>query len=166
MIVRLISILQSISLAFHKVGTILFLNCIVGLVTIDVFLRYLFNSPIWGSKEINGLFLILVFFLSLCYCWDTGRHIRVEVFYGLFRGRLKAGADILTALAGLVFSGLLAFHYIIDLPYVIRTGESGEELGLPFWPLKIIIAICCSLFFLKMLAHLFLSSKKLFASLD
>jgi TRAP-type C4-dicarboxylate transport system permease small subunit len=166
MLFRLISILRSVSLAFHKVGTILFLNCIVALVTVDVFLRYVFNSPIWGSKEINGLFLILVFFLSLCYCWDAGRHIRVEVFYGLFKGRLQASADIMTGFTGLIFSGLLAFHYIIDLPYVIRTSESGEELGLPFWPIKIFIAVCCSLFFLKMLAHLLFSFKKLYKGQD
>ena len=160
MIRRTLSFLQSISLLFHKVGTILFLNCIVALVTVDVVLRYVFNAPIWGSKEINGLFLILVFFFSLCYCWDDGKHIRVEIFYGLFKDRLKVGADILTALAGMVFSGLLAFHYIVDMPYVIRTSESGEELGLPFWPVKIIIAFCCTLFFIKMLAHLISSIKR------
>ena len=40
------------------------------------------------------------------------------------------------------------------------TGESGEELGLPFWPVKIVIAFCCTLFFIKMLAHLISSIKR------
>ena len=159
MLKRTLSILESVSLMLHKIGTILFLNCIVGLVTADVVLRYVFNSPIWGSKEVNGLFLVMVFFLSLCHTWDTGKHIRVEVIYGLLKGRLKTGVDVLTSLAGMVFSGLLAFHYIVDMPFVIRTGESGEELGLPFWPVKTIIAICCTLFFLRMLIHLISSLK-------
>lgn len=161
MISRVTHLLERISSLFHKIGTIFFLNCIVILVTVEVFLRYVFNSPIWGSKEINGLFLIMVFFLSMTYCWEQGKHVRVEVFYSRLKGRWQAGADMITALCGMVFSGLLAYHYLIDLPYVIQTGESGEELGLPFWPVKIIIALCCTMFFVKMLSHCIISLKKL-----
>jgi len=163
MISRVTHLLERISSLFHKVGTIFFLTCIVLLVTVDVFLRYVFNSPIWGSKEINGLFLIVFFFLSLTYCWEQGKHVRVEVFYSSLKGRWHVGADLVAGLSGMVFSGLLAYHYIVDLPYVIRTGESGEELGLPFWPVKIIIALCCILFFVKMLSHCIISLKKMIA---
>jgi TRAP-type mannitol/chloroaromatic compound transport system permease small subunit len=161
MISRTLHILEKVSFLFHKIGTIFFLNCIVALVTVDVLLRYIFNSPIWGSKEINGLLLIMLFFLSLTYCWEQGKHVRVEVFYSRLKGPWQTGADLITGLAGMVFSGLLAFHYVVDLPYVIRTGESGEELGLPFWPFKIIIALCCALFFLKMLGHFIMSSRRM-----
>jgi len=162
MLNRALHCIEKVSSLFHKIGTIFFLNCIVLLVTVDVFLRYVFNAPIWGSKEINGLFLILVFFLSMTYCWDQGKHVRVEVFYSKLEGWRRMGADLLTGLAGMVFSGLLAFHYIIDLPYVIRTGESGEEIGLPFWPVKIIIALCCLLFFIRMMVHSTMALKKMF----
>ena len=162
MLNRSLHLLEKISSLFHKIGTLFFLNCIVLLVTVDVFLRYVFNAPIWGSKEINGLFLILIFFLSMTYCWDQGKHVRVEVFYSRLKGRYHMGADLLAGLAGMVFSGLLAFHYIIDLPYVIRTGESGEEIGLPFWPVKIIIALCCLLFFARMLLHCIITLKRIF----
>lgn len=162
MLSRSLHLIERVSSLFHKIGTVLFLNCIVLLVTVDVFLRYVFNAPIWGSKEINGLFLILIFFLSMTYCWDQGKHVRVEVFYSRLTGRYQMGADLLTGLAGMVFSGLLAFHYIVDLPYVIRTGESGEEIGLPFWPIKIIIALCCLLLFLKMMLYSIIALKRMF----
>jgi TRAP-type transport system small permease protein len=141
------SAVKFLSLAFHRVGTIVFLPAITFLVTIDVILRYVFNSPIWGSKEINGLFLSMVLFLSLSYCLDEKRHVQVELIYGRLRGKMRALADMIIAISCMLFAGLMGLHYISDLPYVFRTGESGEELGIPFWPIKIIICLCSSLLF-------------------
>ena len=141
--------IHSVSLIFNRLGTMVFLPSMVILVTVDVLLRYVFNSPIWGSKEINGLFLILLFFFCLSYCLDENRHVRVEIVYGRLGRRSKSLVDILVALSVMFFSSLLAYHHSIDLPYVIRTGESGEELGTPYWPIKVMIILCTTLFFLN-----------------
>ncbi len=161
MLNRLNSILNSISSIFHQTGTVLVLPCITGLVTLDVFMRYVMNSPIHGSKEINGLMLVIVFFFSFTRCWDKGRHVRVDLLYSRMKEKARLCTDCITGIAGMMFSGLLSFQLIRDLPYVITTRESGEELGILFWPFKILIALCCILLFLSMLIY-FIDSLKTF----
>lgn len=154
--------LKYISSLAHKLGTIVLIPTMVGLITLDVFLRYIFNAPIWGSKEVNGLLLVMVFFLSMIYCWDKGKHVNVEILYGHFKGRVRSIANMVTALAGMIFSGLLAGQYIKNLPFLIKTQESGEEIGIPVWPFKTLIATCCILLFVRMLSYLTQNIRNLF----
>ena len=148
---RLISVIESISLALHKTVIIVFLPAMGVLITIDVILRYAFDAPfIWGT-EANGLLLLIVFFGSLTYCWVSKRHIRMELIYGRFKGKLRVWADIFAASTAMLFFGMLGIQALREVPHMLKINETGEMFLIPLWPFKVYMGLCSVLFFLLLL---------------
>ena len=72
--------------------------------------------------------------------------MRMEVFYSKFPNRLKSLSNVITGITGIFIFSLLAIQSIKDVPYMIKTHEAGEELLLPLWPFKVLLALISVLF--------------------
>ena len=142
MTARIVSFFGFLSLSLHKLGTIVFVSAMILVITLDVILRYVFKTPLLWGKDANGLLLLVVFFASLSRCWDEKRHVHMEILYNRFKGRLKAAADIIAALTGILFFGMLGIKCIEDIPYMITTNETKEFLPVPLWPFSAFMALC------------------------
>jgi TRAP-type C4-dicarboxylate transport system permease small subunit len=161
MLDRLTSFLKSVSKSSHDVGTIVFLPLMTFLVALNVIFRYALNKPLAWGEEINGLLLFLVLFLSLTYTWDQKRHIRMEIFYVHLKGPMRSIADLASGITGIIFFGLLGIQSVRDIPYMIKTHEAGEELGIPLWPFRSIMAIISFIFVLKLFIYIFRQRKEI-----
>jgi TRAP-type C4-dicarboxylate transport system permease small subunit len=150
MVGRIVSFFESLSLSLHKLGTIVFVSAMIFVITIDVILRYIFKTPLLWGKDADGLLLLIVFFASLSRCWDEKRHVHMEILYNRFKGRLKAFADMIAALTGLLFFGMLGFKSLEDIPYMIATNETKEFLPIPLWPFSAFMALCSFVLFFQL----------------
>ena len=137
----------------YAIGVYGALPALLGLVTVDVALRYFFNAPLQWSRDANGLLLLMTLFSALPAAWDRGHHIRMEIFYLRFRPRGRVIADVLSALAGLTTFGLLAVQGLVFASYMAGTGETGEDLELELWPFMGYIAICGTVFVGRLIAN-------------
>jgi len=129
------------------------LPALLSMVTIDVLLRYFFNAPLQWSRDANGLLLLVVLFSALPAAWDRGHHIRMEIFYLRFPENLRIVADLLSALAGIAFFGLLTVQAVAFARYMAVTGETGEDLAAPLWPFMAFIALCGAVLVARLLAN-------------
>jgi TRAP-type C4-dicarboxylate transport system permease small subunit len=129
------------------------LPALLGLVTLDVGLRYFFNAPLQWSRDANGLLLLVALFSALPAAWDQGHHIRMEIIYLRLSARWRAAADVCSALAGIVFFGLLAVQAVLFTRYMAATGETGEDLAAPLWPFMAFIAVCGFIFVARLIAN-------------
>jgi TRAP-type C4-dicarboxylate transport system permease small subunit len=146
----------------HRVGTGLCLPVMAGLVTLDVVLRYFFNSPLSWAQEGNGLLLLCVFMLSISTCWYENKHIRMELLYERFGKSLRSLSDTIASMIGMLFFSLLSYRAFKDIPYMIKTNEVMEELpAIPLWPFMALIGVVSLFFCLNMLLGLALSLKSL-----
>jgi TRAP-type C4-dicarboxylate transport system permease small subunit len=143
--------LDSFSNKLHIFSTTVLLPGMAVLITLDVVLRYFFSSPLVWSGEVNGILLFFIVLSSIIYCWDKKGHVKMEIVYVLLKGRLKQFADILAALAGMLFIGLWGIQSIREIPYMIKTNETGVGLKIPLWPFRGVMAVIAVLFFLKLL---------------
>lgn len=134
-----------------RLGIYVALPALVVLVTADVTLRYVFNAPLQWARDVNGLLLLTSIFCALPHAWDRAYHIRMEVFYLRVAPEKRRRLDVLAALAGVVYFGLVAFQGARFVPFMIETGETGEDLLLPIWPFMGLLAFCS----LVMVARLF-----------
>ncbi len=160
MIERLTAFFNRFSAKAHDVGTLFFLPLMIFLITLNVVLRYGFNAPlIWGD-EVNGLILFLVVFLSLTFTWDQKKHIRMEIVYVLLKGRMRSLADLATGITGILFFGLMGIQCLRDIPYMIRTNETGEELRIPLWPFRVVMVLISFVFVLKLIFYVIQGRKK------
>ena len=126
----------------YAIGVRAALPALLTFVTLEVVLRYGFNSPLHWSRDVNGLLLLITLFSTLPQAWDRGYHIRMEILHRRLRGRWRSLADALSALAGLVFFGLMSIQAMGFARYMFATGETGEDLNVALWPFMIYVAVC------------------------
>lgn len=113
---------------------------LVLLVVGDVLLRYFFNAPLFGARDLGKLLLLTTVALAVPYSARTGGQVAIEVFSGfLGPGRLRiveigvrCGATVMLAILAwrLCISGLDAGHY----------GETSLTLGIPYAPFYFLFA--------------------------
>ena len=125
---------------------------LVLVISIDVFLRYIFNYSTAGFYELEWHLFACIFILGSSYTLQKNRHVRVDVFYNEFNDKTKSWVNLIGTI---VF--LLPFSYIIiisSIPFVENSylilESSPDQGGLPFrFIIKSIIPIGFILFFLQ-----------------
>jgi TRAP-type C4-dicarboxylate transport system permease small subunit len=125
-----------------RFGIYIMLPALVVLVTLDVVLRYVFDAPLQWGRDVSGLFLLMSICAVLPHAWDRAYHIRMEVVYDRFSVHRKRQMDVLSAVSGIVFFGMIAVQAARYVPFMIRTGETGEDLLWPLWPYMAFMSVC------------------------
>jgi len=143
---RLSSVLFALSIYVTMPGLIV-------LVTLDVILRYIFNAPLQWGRDANGLLLMMTIFFALPHAWDRAYHIRMEVFYLRFSETRRRAVDVVSSVAGIIVFGLMAIQGARFVPFMIRTGETGEDLDLPLWPFMGILSMCAFVMVARVFAN-------------
>lgn len=139
--------------ALFRLATYGGLPALVALVTLDVVLRYVFDAPLRWGRNVNGLLLLVTMFSALPHAWDRGFHIRMELLHDRMKGAVRGWADVVAALCGIFVLGLLFVQAWLFVPYMARTGETGEELLVPVWPVMGFMGACALVFVLRMLSN-------------
>jgi len=147
-------IVSKITKYIHIAGFTICLPALTIVVGLDVFLRYAFNAPLSWGKEVGGLFLLLAVLLSMPYCWDKKRHVRMEVVYDYFKGKMKRFADIFSAVMGLFFFLALGIDSVLQIPYMIAVHETGQDTDIVLWPFRVVIAFVSFLFVVKLVFNI------------
>lgn len=141
------------SVRLFRLGIYVMLPALVVLVTTDVVLRYVFDAPLQWARDVSGLFLLMSIAAALPHAWDRAYHIRMEVVYDRFPPRMRRAVDVLSAVAGVVFFGLMAAQAAAYVPFMMRTGETGEDLLWPLWPYMGFLSVCAALTVLRLIGN-------------
>jgi len=129
---------------------------LVAVVVYEVTARFVFNAPtIWAFETICML-LATISALGWAYTHRHHGHVRVDVFYGLLPLRGRAIIDVSCYL-------LIFFPFLIMLIYASASGAwfswSFAERSIegywypPRWPIRTVMFLGVSLFFLQGVAH-------------
>ena len=141
------------SYELFRLGVYVTMPALVTLVTIDVALRYVFNTPLQWGRDVNGLLLLLTMFCALPHAWDRAYHIRMEVFYIRLSRARRRGVDVLASVAGIVVFGLMGVQGARFVPFMVGTGETGEDLSLPLWPFMGFLSACAFVMVARVFAN-------------
>ena len=103
-------------------------------VCADVFGRAIFNSPVKGTPEIVSMSIVIICFLLAGYSVQSGGMIYTDVVSGMFGLRGLAFAQLLSAVLGIVFFGIivgqLRAHTACHRQRRIRRGRRAARAGL------------------------------------
>lgn len=141
------------SRALFDVGIYVMQPALVALVTFDVVLRYVFDSPLQWARDVSGLLLLMSIVSVLPHAWDRSYHIRMEVIYDHFSAQRKRAVDVISAAAGTVFFGMMTVQAARYIPFMIRTNETGEDLLWPLWPYMAFMAVCGAVTVARLIAN-------------
>lgn len=102
---RLNRILQTIEMFLGS----LFLALMLGLVSVSIVFRYVFNNPITWAQELTNYLFVWLAFLAASYVWGNADHIRITMVYSRLPLKGQIGLDIaMNALLIVMFASFLA----------------------------------------------------------
>lgn len=129
-----------------QLGAAIALTGMMCLVTIDVILRDIINSPIVGANDYNCLLMMITVLLSLSYCWAQRGHIRMELLVRVLSPKAQDYCWVLAALAGVVVFGFMSFQSFFSVLDAIQFNEITFEAYVILWPFRIIYFLGCLIF--------------------
>ena len=147
------------ALGIAAAAIILFMMC---LTTMDVVLRYVFNSPLPGVYELQEFMLVGVVFLALAYIQSLKGHIYVDLLTNRFSERGQAVLGILSNSVSLLIFALITWQGGLRAWTAVVSGQRREGLiSYPLWPAKWILAIGAGFFCLRLALDIVMDFRKL-----
>lgn len=97
----------------------------------DVFLRGVFNTPIFGSEEIVSILGIVVVGFALPYAHYQRSHIGVEILVRRLSKRTRRALKAVTDTATLALIGIVSWRMFLYAASQAESGEVSMNLALP-----------------------------------
>ena len=137
-------LIRTIDLLNKSVGHA-FAWCIVILVlgvSYEVFVRYVLNDPTSWAFDFSFILYGALFLMAGAYTLSRGGHVRADIFYRRWPVRFQAGLELVLYFL-FYFPGVLAL-VVAGWGYGtesmrIREVSVNSPVGVPIWPLKMLI---------------------------
>lgn len=157
-------IFERLNQRFKKVNNVLValsgttLICMASMVTYDVIVRYVFNSPLPASVEISMLMEPYVVFLPFAYTLAKRAHVKVNVFSMLLPDRIRNICNIFADSLDLIFFSLLCYFSWLEFYESYEVGEIMlAAIRLPWWSGKLAMPLGMFFICLQCILHLGIS---------
>lgn len=130
------------------------------LAVVSVGGRNIFNRPLSGYVDWIEQAMPLIAFVGISYTQRLGGHIRMDIIIGRLRGRLLWSAEFLTTFIMLVLLMLLVWgtysHFLraFDFNAPNWSRDSSLDIGLPLWPMKLVVPVAFSVLCLRLALQL------------
>jgi len=128
---------------------------IMMLVTVaDVFLRNVFDKPIYGSVELVQTTLVYMIFLGIAETFARGGHVTVDIVDHLFGARVIAWLKTFARLISLAFLATVLWTMWQRARDAYAFGDTTSDLTIPltaFWA-PMLLGTVCSIIALCLLA--------------
>ncbi|WP_022665166.1 TRAP transporter small permease [Desulfospira joergensenii] len=93
--------------------------------------RFVFNSAIVFTDELNVIFIVLVTYAGLSYAARNGRHIRMSAIYDAMPEKARKFLMVLMTSVTSAFMFFLSFYACRYIAEVYESGRILPALGLP-----------------------------------
>jgi len=147
---RLDRIVRSVALW----GGGLMLTGLMGLTVVDVVMRYLFNAPIYGARDVAKLILLIMVALSVAYSARTGGQVSIEVFSSMMGPRVLRWIEVFVRSVASVMLVVLTWRLWYSGQNAGKFGEASMALQIPFKPFYFILSVGMFLYAVVLIAEI------------
>jgi len=124
----------------------------------DVMLRGFFNKPIPGTFELSEYLLAIFILLGAAYTQQVKGHVGVDFVTSRLSPRPRAICEIITTLLSLFIIAIVVWYGWIE---GISEKTVSDQLRIPQYPFRVLVAVGGFLLWLELLIDLFNSFGKL-----
>jgi TRAP-type C4-dicarboxylate transport system permease small subunit len=124
----------------------------------DVMGRSFFNKPIPGTFELSEYMLAVIVLLGAAYTQQVKGHVGVDFLTRNFPPKPQAAAQAVTSFAGLVIIAILVWQGYVE---GVHERAVSDQLRLPQWPFKLLVAVGGLLLWLELLLDFIASVRKM-----
>lgn len=116
--------------------------------------RKLLNMPVPGYVAIMQQLVPIMAFFGIAYCQRLGGHIRMDILVGRLRGRRLWIAEFFGILTMLILAVALVYGSWDHAMRAYTLGDTTDDLGIPTWPVKMVIPVMLSFLILRFVLQL------------
>jgi TRAP-type C4-dicarboxylate transport system permease small subunit len=80
------------------------------LVCVGVIARYVINEPLHWGLEVSCWLYVFMVFVGMAELMKNGQHIKIDIFYARFSGKIQGILDILIFIISLFWSVLMSWQ--------------------------------------------------------
>ncbi len=126
------------------------------IVSYEVIMRYLFNSPTVWVNEISRFLQIWATYLALTYSFHKKEFIRITVIYDKLNENGKKILDLISAIFVLIFSlFVLYFGWLIAYDSLRVGRTSSTILDVPSFLTEFAIPLCFGFLVIRVILEIF-----------
>lgn len=112
------------------------------LTFVDVVLRYLFSSPITGSKAYTEVLLVLLIAFTIAYTYDQKSHVGIEIITNRLMGKSKIILESITTLISVELFIVVVWRCIAQMIFFLQMGHMhGTAVQIPAAPFQGALAL-------------------------
>lgn len=116
------------------------------LMVVDVFFRYVLNSPIGSAFELIQVLLAVLIFSGVAMVSLRGKHVTMDL---LFEGErfvhVRRFLDTISSVIAMVAFAILAVRLVVYGNYMKMVGEQTMFLQIPIYPFVYLAAVACAI---------------------
>lgn len=112
----------------------LILVALIGLTFVDVVMRYIFSSPIFGARDLLETGMVIVISLAFPLTWRAGGHIVVDLIPDYGMRALTVVRDLVVRAIGIFIFGVLAWRCWLRADDAALFNEATNMIEVPFQP--------------------------------
>ncbi len=131
-------------------ATALIIPIIMIIVSLEVVMRYVFDSPTIWAWDINIQLFALVVFMGGGFTMLKKGHVNIDLLYGRLSTKQQAWLDLITSPIFFLFLGILVWKLgVMAVQSVEEREVMSTILAPPIYFLKVIVTIGTFLFFMQ-----------------
>ena len=121
------------------------------LISVDILLRFIFNSPLSGTTEIVEISIVTILYLQLAHTLKVGRVTRSDALYSRILRKWPPIGNTLGILFHLAGVGLMVAIVLGGWPKRLQAYHAGHFVGntgvftFPEWPQRFVLVIGCAM---------------------
>ncbi len=146
--------------AFIGLGGLIILSLVI---LLDIVGRELFSTPIPGFSDITGEFIIITAAACFPASFVDRSHVSVRFVGQTLNWRIRELLDLLGAVATFVILSLIVYQLYKYTGHVWTNKETTWLIGLPIWPVWLMVSILLSIAVIVQLLMTFLQLKRFFS---
>jgi TRAP-type C4-dicarboxylate transport system permease small subunit len=124
----------------------------------DVVGRSFFNKPIPGTFELSEYMLAVIVLLGAAYTQQVKGHVGVDFLTSRYSPKTQSVLHAVTTLAGLLIISILVWQGYLE---GIHEKAVSDQLRVPQWPFKLLVAVGGLLLWLELLLDFISSVRKI-----
>ena len=117
----------------------------------QIVLRTVFNSPIFGYIDIVEVTMVGFAVLSISFVQRVGGHVRMELFVARLKGRLLWLVESFGSLVAIFIVAVLIPYSYLHFQRAFQIGDSTIDIELVTWPAKLVVPFALSVLLLRLI---------------
>lgn len=130
-------------------GTVVFIALML-LLTLQVFSRYLLGKSFTWTEEIGTIMFIWLIYLGSSAAVLEGKHLRIDLFLSMMKGKAKKVVLLFTNLVTMAFCGYIIFPLMKIVRSLAQKGSVTPLMSIPNWIAYSIIPVAMALMFIRL----------------